>query len=68
MDSITQGLNTSGKIGALMGSRNISKKDLAELLNVTEETIRNWMKSGGWDSRDLYKVAETYGVDIKDLI
>lgn len=68
MDSITQGLDTSGKIKALMGSRNISKKDLADLLAVTEETIRNWLKSGGWDSRDIYKIADKYEVNKTDLI
>lgn len=67
MDSITEGLNTSGKINALMGSRKVTQKDLAELLGVTSETISNRLAANRWDVKDLDRIAAAYNVDVQDL-
>lgn len=69
MDSITEGLNTSGKINALMGSRTpkITQKDIAELLGVTSETISNRLAANRWDVKDLDRIAAAYNVDVQDL-
>ncbi len=65
MDLILEGLSTSSKIKALMSSRTpeVTNLDLAILLDVTEQTIRNWIKADKWPSTCLKKIAETYEID-----
>jgi transcriptional regulator with XRE-family HTH domain len=68
MDKILEGVDTSGKIKALMATRNLTQKDLATLLNVTGETISNRLAANRWDIKDLERLAKEYHLDTKDLI
>jgi len=68
MEELFKGLNTSEKVRLLMATKNASKVDVAKLLAVTDETIRNWMKANTWDINDLKKIANEYGVEVTDLI
>lgn len=68
MNSLFEGLNTSGKIRALMATRNISQIDLAALLDCTDETVRNWLKADRWDKNDLIKIADKFDINVHDLI
>ena len=68
MDSILNGFNASEKIRAIMVTRKITQADLAELLDVTPETISNRLEADKWDYKDLNKLAAKYGVNPQDLI
>lgn len=68
MDSILEGLNASGRIKAIMATRDISKADLGILLKCTGETIGNRLEADKWDYKDLAKIADAYGIKMTDLI
>jgi transcription initiation factor TFIIIB Brf1 subunit/transcription initiation factor TFIIB len=68
MNTILKDQNTSSKIKALLAARNIPKADVAEILGVTVETIRNRMKNNKWDIGDIEKIASAYMVEKTDLI
>lgn len=68
MDSILKNIDTSGKIKALMVTRNVTQADLAALLEVASETIKNRFDADRWKISDLKKIADTYEVNLKDLI
>ena len=68
MGDLFSSLTISEKLKAIMAVKGIEQKQLAELLKVTPETIRNRMESNKWFTVDINKIAETYNIDPKDLI
>ncbi len=68
MSGLFEGLNTSEKIKAFKALRKVSDVDLAGLLGVSDETIRNWLKADTWDINDLKKIVAKYQIEISDLI
>jgi transcriptional regulator with XRE-family HTH domain len=62
-EGILKGLDTSGKIKALMAPHKVTQKDLAALLNVTGETISNRLAANRWDVKDLEKIAKKFDID-----
>ena len=68
MNSILDGLDTSGKIKALMATRKVTQLELANVLGVTLPTIGNRFDANFWHVDDLKKIAETYNVEVTDLI
>lgn len=68
MSDLLKDADTSGKIKALLASKDIPLENLAQILDVTPMTIYNRFKSDDWHIKDLRKIAEAYGVDIHDLI
>jgi transcriptional regulator with XRE-family HTH domain len=68
MEELFKGLNTSEKVRLFMAAKGISKVELATLLTVSDETIRNWLKADTWDLNDLKKISAKYGVELTDLI
>ena len=63
-----EGLDTNGKIKALLASRDLSWTTLAKLLEVTPETIYNRKERSNWKLSELHIVADFFDVDIKELI
>lgn len=68
MNGILKDANTSQKIKALMGRRGLRQNDIAKLLNLTTETIRQRIKADRWEIGELKKIADAYRLDISDLI
>lgn len=68
MNGILEGLDTSSKIKALMATRNLTQADIASLLEMTTETIRQRMNANRWEISELKKIAITYGIEVNDLI
>lgn len=63
MDGFLESETASGKIKALMGSQDVSQKELAAYLGVTDETIRNRLAANRWDVKDLIRIAKKFGID-----
>jgi transcriptional regulator with XRE-family HTH domain len=68
MNGILESLNTTEKIKAILAVKNITQIDIATLLGVTPETIRNRMIASRWDIEDLKKIAAKCEIEITDLI
>jgi len=68
MVDMFNGLDTNGKIKALLASRDLSWTALARLLEVTPETIYSRKKESNWKVSELRLIAEFFGVDTKELI
>lgn len=68
MVDMFEGLDTNGKIKALLASRDLSWTALARLLDVTPETIYNRKERANWSLNELRIVAEFFAVDPKELI
>ena len=68
MTNMFEGLDTNGKIKALLASRDLSWTALARLLEVTPETIYNRKEKSNWSLAELRTVAEFFAVDPKELI
>jgi len=68
MNGILEGLDTSSKIKALMATRNLVQYDIALLLGITTETVRQRMNANRWEVNDLKKMADAYGIDVTDLV
>ena len=68
MNNILEGVDTTGKVRALMITRNIQQTEMANLLDVTEETIRNRFKRGDWHLKELQVIAAKYNIEVSDLI
>lgn len=60
-------VNTA-KIKDLMHQNYESQQSIAELLGVSRYTVNKTLKTGDWRISDLAKIAEHYGVTLKDLI
>ena len=63
MDGFLESETASGKIKALMGAQDVSQKELAAFLGVTDETIRNRLAANRWDVKDLVRMAKKFGID-----
>jgi len=68
MSDIFNDLNTSDKIRAFMAIRKIDQIDIANLLDLTTETIRQRLNANRWEVGELQKIADRYEVKITDLI
>ena len=68
MVDMFEGLDTNGKIKALLASRDLTWTALAKVLEVTPETIDNRKKQSNWKLEELRTVAEFFSVDPKELI
>lgn len=68
MGDLLEGCNTSGKIRALMASRDLNQGDLAKLLELSPATIVNRLDDNRWSVKELEKIAAEYGVNKADLI
>jgi len=68
MNGILKGLDTTAKVKALMSARGLTQPDLAAVLGVSLGTIGNRFESHRWLISELRKIADTYDVNIKDLI
>ena len=68
MSGLFEGLNTSDKIKAFKALRKVTDVELAKLLGVSDETIRNWLKADTWDINDLKQIAAQYDIELNDLI
>jgi len=68
MNGIFEGLDTSAKIKAFMATRNIRQIEIADLLNMTTETIRQRLNANRWEITELRIIADKYGIEVRDLI
>jgi len=68
MVNMFEGLDTNGKIKALLASRDLAWTALSTLLEVTPETIYNRKERANWKVEELKSVAEFFGVDVKELL
>ena len=68
MDGILKDVDTSKKIKAIMAIKGLNKQVVADLLDVTEATIRNRLNDDRWNIKDLQKIADAYDVNVHDLI
>ena len=60
-------VNTA-KIRGLMAQNYETQQNIAELLGISRYTVNKTLKTGDWRISDLAKIAEHYGLTIKDLI
>uniref|UniRef100_A0A6M3JFJ3 HTH cro/C1-type domain-containing protein n=1 Tax=viral metagenome TaxID=1070528 RepID=A0A6M3JFJ3_9ZZZZ len=68
MNSILNGLDTAGKIKALIASRNKSQPDLATILGVSLGTIQNRLEKNDWRMDELKVISNEFQVDLTDLL
>jgi len=68
MNSILEGLDTAGKVKALLSARGKNQPDLATLLKVSLGTIQNRFEKNDWYMEELKIIAKEFKIDINDLI
>uniref|UniRef100_A0A6M3JE36 Putative DNA binding, helix-turn-helix domain containing protein n=1 Tax=viral metagenome TaxID=1070528 RepID=A0A6M3JE36_9ZZZZ len=68
MNSIFAGLDTAGKIKALMAIKGITQPELAKVMGVSLGTIGNRFESGRWTLNELKRIAVEYNIEVNDLI
>ena len=68
MNSILEGLDTAGKVKALLSARGKNQPDLATLLKVSLGTIQNRFEKNDWYMEELKTIAKEFQIDINDLI
>ncbi len=60
-------VNTA-KIKGLMAQNDDTQQNIADLIGVSRYTVNKMLKSDDWRVSDLAKIAEHYGLTVKDLL
>ncbi|MCL1920845.1 MAG: helix-turn-helix domain-containing protein [Kiritimatiellaeota bacterium] len=60
--------NSFSMIQALMTTRGISKKQLAEIAGVAPSAVTKWAAGGAIRVKYLHKIAQHFGVDTQNLL
>ncbi len=68
MNNILEGLDTAGKVKALMAVRGVTQLELAKVMGVSLGTIGNRFEVGRWTLDELKKIAAEYKIEVNDLI
>ena len=68
MNNILEGLDTAGKVKALMAVRGVNQTELAATMGVSIGTIGNRFEKNDWEVSELRKIAAAYGIDVTDLV
>ena len=65
---IFNGINTSGKIKAVLAAHDVTFKGLAVTLGLTPETITTRMRENNWKLQELKAIASIFEIDVGDLV
>ena len=68
MNNILEGLDTAGKVKALMAVRGVNQTELSKTMGVSLGTVTNRFDKNDWEVSELRKIAAAYGVELTDLI
>lgn len=60
-------MTTTGKIKMIMAARDITQKELAAKLGITQATLSGKFKLDNWRESDLKKIAAICNCDYKSL-